>query len=169
MKIYRIIVAALVCLLLFPIVMNVPNSVRASYALSQAAYYDRVKQALNLTSEQESMLEKYGFTIAEMPYEYNPPDEEDPFGAELSTSPGTRFEDFYWQKVYNPDLPVFVTTDSILHLFHVVFDCSLRIIEYRVFYPMIFNVTEYAFQKSLNDYNAIPHDSSVTYWAVRNA
>ena len=169
MKIYRIIVAALVCLLLFPIVLNVPGSVKASYDLSQVAYYDRVKQALNLTFEQESMLEKYGFTVAEMPYEYNPPDEEDPFGAELSTSPGTRFEDFYWQKVYNPDLPVFVTTDSILHLFHVVFDCSLRIIEYRVFYPMIFNVTEYAFQKSLNDYNAIPHDDSVQYWAVRNA
>jgi hypothetical protein len=170
MKICRIAVAILVCLLLFPVVLNVPGSVKASYDLSQVAYCERVKQELNLNAQQESMLEKYGFTIAEMPYEYTPPDEEDPFGGDmLETSPGTRFEDFYWQKVYNPDLPVFVTTDSILHLFHVVFDCSLRMIEYSVFYPMIFNVTEYAFQKSLNDYNLIPHDDSVTYWAVRNA
>ena len=149
MKICRIAVAALLCLLLFSVVLNVPREVKALYDLSQVAYYDRVKQAFSLTAQQESMLEKYGFTIVEMS--------------------DKRFEDFYWQRVYNPDLPVFVTTDSILHLFHVVFDCSLRTIEYSVFYPMIFNVTEYAFQKSVNDYNAIPHDDSVTYWAVRNA
>jgi len=111
----------------------------ASNDLSQVAYYDRVKQALNLTAEQESMLEKCGFTVAQMPYAYDPSIEYDPEGT-FSSSQGTRFEDFYWQQVYNPDLPVFVTTDSILHLFHVVFDCSLRIIEYRVFYPMIYDV-----------------------------
>ncbi len=141
--------ATLVCLLLFPIVLNVPGSVKASYNLSQVAYYDRVKQVLGFTVQQEDMLEKYGFTTVELS--------------------DKRFEDFYWQRVYNPDLPVFVTTDSILHLFHVVFDCSLRTIEYSVFYPMIFNITQYAFQKSVDDYYAIPHDGSVTYWAVRNA
>jgi len=29
--------------------------------------------------------------------------------------------------------------------------------------------TEYAFQQSLNDYNSIPNDDSLSYWAVRNA
>jgi hypothetical protein len=166
-KIHQIIAATLVMLLLFSVILNAPRDAKAAYDLSQVAYYDRVKQALNLSSEQESMLEKYGFTIIEMPYTYTPPNEEDPL--ELETSPGTRFEDFYWQKVYNPDLPVFVTTDSILHLFHVIFDCSLRIVEYQMLYPMILNVTQYAFEKSLSDYYSIPHDDSIQYWAVRNA
>ncbi len=149
MKTRKIVVTILTLLILFTIVPNVPTRAESSYDLSKVAYYDRVKQALNLTAQEESMLEKYGFTTAELM--------------------GKRFEDFYWQNVYNPDLPVFVTTDSILHLYHVVFDCSLRIIEYQVFYPMISDVTQYAFQKSLNDYNSIPHDGSVKYWAIRNA
>jgi hypothetical protein len=66
-------------------------------------------------------------------------------------------------------LPVFVTTDSILHLFHVVFDCSVRILEKEAFYPMILNVSEYAFKTSLNDYNTMAHDGSLKYWAVRNS
>jgi hypothetical protein len=160
MKICRIIAATLVCLLLFSVVLNAPRSVKAAYNLSQVAYYDQVKQALNLTSEQESMLEKYGFTTVELSN-----DSADSF----YFSPWLRFEDFYCTKVYGSDLPVFVTTDSILHLFHVVFDCSLRMIENQTFYPMIFDVTEYAFQKSLSDYNSVPHDGSVTYWAIRNA
>ena len=126
-----------------------PRNVDAANDLSQVAYYDLVKGALNLTSTQEDMLRNYGF-------------------ATIQTS-WKRFEDFYLKQVYNPDLPVFVTTDSILHLFHVAFDSSLRIVEYQVLYPMIFNITQYAFQKSLQDYNSIPHDGSATYWAVRNA
>lgn len=149
MRARQIAVVALVFLMLFPIVSNIPRSVKASYDLSQVAYYDRVKQALGISEEQEEMLEEYGFSISE------------------GFIGG--FEAFYCEKVYRPDLPVFVTTDSILHLFHVVFDCSLRMVEYQTFYPMIFNVTQYAFTESLSDYNSIPHDYSVKYWAVRNA
>lgn len=163
----KITVATLVFLILFTLISNIPGTVRASYDLSQVAYYDRVKGELNLTAQQETMLEKYGFTVLEMPYDYDPLYDDELLGEALS--PWMRFENFYWQKVYNPDLPVFVTTDSILHLFHVVFDCSLRMMEYQTFYPMIYEVTEYSFQKSLSDYNSIPHDGSMKYWAVRNA
>jgi hypothetical protein len=146
----RIIVpATLALLILLTTVSNTGKIVEADYDLSQVAYYEQVKQEFNLTAQQEQMLKEYGFTIAEISYE--------------------RFEDFYYDKVYGPDLPVFVTTDSILHLFHVVFDCSLRMIENQTFYPMISEVTQYAFQKSLNDYNTITHDNSMKYWAIRNA
>jgi hypothetical protein len=146
----QIAVVALVFLMLFTIVSTIPRSVNASYDLSQVAYYDRVKQAIGISEEQEEILKEYGFSIADVAAE--------------------RFEDFYCERVYAPDLPVFVTTDSILHLFHVVFDCSLRMTEYQTFYQMMFNVTQYAFNESLSDYtNSIPHDGSVKYWAVRNA
>ena len=153
MKTRPVAVAALGLLILLATFANIAKDVKAYYDLSQVAYYNQVKQEFDLTAQQEDMLKKYGFTIAQTP----------------NDSPWQRFEDFYLTRVYGPDLPVFVTTDSILHLFHVVFDCSLRMIEDQTFYPMIYGVTQYAFQKSLNDYNAISHDNSVTYWAIRNA
>ena len=153
-------VTALVVLMLLTTVSNVPGSVGASYDLSQVAYYDRVKQEFSLTTQQETMLRNYGFTIVQM---------ENATSSEYDFDLWQRFEDFYFRKVYGRDLPVFVTTDSILHLFHVVFDCSLRMIEDKTLYPMIYGVTQYAFEKSLYDYSGIQHDNSVAYWAIRNA
>jgi hypothetical protein len=135
----------------------VPKTVKASFNLSSVAYYDRVKQVLNLSDQQESMLEKDGFVIVDIS---NTSD---------GLEPWLRFEDFYFDKVYANDLPVFVTTDSILHLFHVVFDCSLKILENQTFCPRILEVTQYAFNSSVNDYHAIPHDGSLKYWAIRNS
>jgi hypothetical protein len=135
--------------MLSTIVLNIPRNVNASYDLSQVAYYNQVKQALGISEEQEEVLKQYGFTITDVNEK--------------------RFEEFYYKRVYNPDLPVFVTTDSILHLFHVVFDCSLRMTEYEHFYPIILDVSQYAFTESLSDYNSIPHDGSVKYWAIRNS
>ncbi len=170
MRARQIAVVALVFLMLFPIVSNIPRSVKASYDLSQVAYYDRVKQVLGISEEQEEMMKEYGFSIAEMnPEGITEQREMMEKNGMISEGFIGGFEDFYCEKVYRPDLPVFVTTDSILHLFHVVFDCSLRMVEYQTFYPMIFNVTQYAFTESLSDYNSIPHNDSVKYWAVRNA
>lgn len=132
--------------------------VRASFDLSKVAYYDQVKQVLSLTSEQESMLQKYGFVSVEIPSV-----------SDYYFDPSLRFEDFYYMKVYANDLPVIVTTDSMLHLFHVVFDCSLRILENSTFYPMILGLTQFAFSAAKDDYASVPHDGSVKYWAVRNS
>jgi len=131
---------------------------RASFDPSHAAYYDEVKRVLWLTQEQELMLKKYGFVSVEIGNR-----------SEYGFDPRLRFEDFYYSLVYTNDLPIFVTTDSILHLFHVVFDCSLKILENQTFYPMILELTQFAFDSSKNDYMNIPHDGSLKYWAVRNS
>ena len=158
MKTRPVSVAALGLLILLATFVNIPRDVKAYYDLSQVAYYNQVKQEFKLTAQQEDMLKKYGFTIAQVSNDSDP-----------TYFPWQRFEGFYYTRVYGPDLPVFVTTDSILHLFHVVFDCSLRAIEDETFYPMIYEVTQYAYEKSLSDYNQTLHDNSVTYWAKRNA
>jgi hypothetical protein len=158
MKGYRIVVASLVFFLLASVVLNIPGFAKATNDLSQVAYYNRVKNVLNLTAQQEAMLQQNGFAI--VPVANNP---------NLWLNANSRFEDFYYGEVYTNDLPVFVTTDSILQLFHVVFDCSLRMQENQTFYPMIFDVTQYAFTTSLSDYNSIQHDGSLRYWAIRNA
>jgi hypothetical protein len=138
---------------------------KASFDASQAAYYEEVKSAFSLTPEQEQMLAKYGFVIAEFDSSaWNTFELED-----VGFHPELRFEDFYFTKVYGPDLPVFITTDSILHLFHVVFDCSLKIIEKQALYAMALDIAQFAYQTSLNDYQSTPNDGSLTYWAVRNS
>jgi Protein of unknown function (DUF3160) len=167
MKTRKVAVAALVFSILLTMFSGISTTAKASYNLEQVAYYDRVKQALNLTAQQESMLQEHGFVVAELPITKNLPTEDEL--DILYDSPWARFEDFYYIQVYNPDLPVFVTTDSMLHLFHVVFDCSLRMIEEETFYPLIRDVTQYAYNRSMNDYSLTPHDGSTRYWAIRNA
>jgi hypothetical protein len=83
--------------------------VNADFDLSNAAYYDRVNSVLGLTPAQQDMLRQYGFVTVSVPNM-------------------TTFENFYGDVVWQHDLPVIVTTDSFLQLFHVVFDCSLRIL-----------------------------------------
>lgn len=157
-RICLISVLILLLLLLSSVGLNTLVLTQASFDLSQVAYYNDVKRALNLTSEQEAMLERNGFVVIEVSNT-----------SEMGLNPGLRFEDFYFSKVYRNDLPVFVTTDSILHLFHVFFDCSLRILENQSLCPMLLGVTKYAFNASLNDYIAIAHDGSLKYWAIRNS
>ena len=110
------------------------------------------------------MLTKYGFVVAELDSTTNMSNIND-----MGFYPELRFEDFYFTKVYVPDLPVFITTDSILHLFHVVFDCSLKLVEKQALYPMALNIAQFAYQTSLNDYTATPHDGSLLHWATRNS
>ncbi len=165
MKTHQVTVIVLVFLMLFTIFSNFSLNAKASYDLSKVAYYDRVEQAFNLTAKQESMLQQHGFVVTEIPNLTNLTSTTD----RRSNIPWMRFEDFYYLQIYNPDLPVFVTTDSMLHLFHVVFDCSLRMTEERVLYSMISEVTQYAFNKAVGDYNSISHDGTVKYWAIRNA
>jgi hypothetical protein len=151
--------------LLFSVNLVTIVPAQASFDTSQAAYYEEVKNAFSFTLEQEQMLEKYGFVVSEFDSSaWNMSEIED-----IGFHPELRFEDFYFSKVYGPDLPVFITTDSILHLFHVVFDCSLKIIEKQVLYPMVLDIAQFAYQKSLNDYQSAPNDGSLTYWAVRNS
>jgi hypothetical protein len=124
--------------------------VHADFDVSNAAYFDRVNGVLGLTSAQKDMLRQYGFVAVPVPNV-------------------TTFENFYGDLVWQHDLPVIVTTDSFLQLFHVVFDCSLRILEKEAFYPMLLNLTSYALNASLADYAVTPHDGSQKQWAIGNA
>jgi hypothetical protein len=166
MKIKKVAKLLLLISLLSSLSLITPVPAKASFDISQAAYYDEVKSVLSISPEQEAMLEKYGFVVVELSaLEHGSNMSEGVF----SFDPALRFEDFYFYQVYRNDLPVFVTTDSILHLFHVVFDCSMKLLENQTLYPMAVEVTQFAFQSSLNDYQTIPNDGSLRYWAVRNS
>jgi hypothetical protein len=158
MRIRAFFAGFLLALILFLSGLNGISFAEGSFDLSKVSYYDEVKSVLRLTPEQELTLERNGFVCVEI-------DNASMEGFE----PSLQFEDFYYSKVYVNDLPVFVTTDSVLHLFHVVFDCSLRILENQTFYPMLVELTQFAFNTSKSEYTSIVHDGSAKYWAVRNS
>jgi len=166
MTIDKVVRALLLVLLLFSLSLTAFLPAKASLNPSEAAFYDDVKSVLSLTPQQEVMLEKYGFVVVELS---TSEPESGMSGEDFGFDPKLRFEDFYFFLVYVNDLPVLVTTDSILHLFHVVFDCSLKILENKTLFPMILEVTQFAFESSLNDYMNVSHDGSLEYWAVRNS
>ena len=123
--------------------------VHADFDISNVAYYDKVNNVLGLSSAQQQMLSQYGFVSVSVPNM-------------------TTFQNFYGDLVWQNDLPVIVTSDSFLQLFHVVFDCSLRILEEATFYPLLLNTTSYAFNTAMSDYAATPHDGSQKQWAIGN-
>ena len=50
------------------------------------------------------------------------------------------------------DIPIFVTSDTLLHLYHIQFDEILKGIEEREFFGKILNLSKALFDKSINDY-----------------
>lgn len=47
-----------------------------------------------------------------------------------------------YKNIKQADLPVFITADSLLHLYHIQFDETLRLIEEKEFYDDIWNITK---------------------------
>ncbi len=69
-------------------------------------------------------------------------------------------------------IPIFVTSDSLLHLYHVQFDEILRCVEESEFFPMLVTMTRALFEESLGQYGSFSGDlkeaarRNVAYFAV---
>ena len=74
-----------------------------------ALYFDSIAIKYNLTGYEKSLIQNYGFMVSERLSE---------------ESFGTAF-----LKIYNKDLPVFISTDAILHAFHISYDRILMDVE----------------------------------------
>jgi len=75
--------------------------------------------------------------------------------------------------VYIPrEIPIFITSDSLLHLYHIQFDETLRQIEEREFYDKIWEISNELLNESIEDYNIYSGDlkeasrRNVAYFAV---
>ena len=86
------------------------SGVQPDVSLKQTAFLDSVREKFNLTPDEWTHLKNFHFMVTER----------------LSYSTfGAAFHD-----VYRKDLPVFITTDAILHPLHKSYDVILRQIEY---------------------------------------
>ena len=81
------------------------------------------------------LLKKNGFVVVDNPF-YNKEDD--------ITAP--------YETIKDQELPVFITTDSLLHLYHIQFDETLRQIEEKEFYNAIWEISKTLLDKSLTKY-----------------
>lgn len=88
-----------------------------SFAPSDARYFDLVNGAFSLTPKEMALLEKNGFVVTDR----------------------LAFTDFTtaYAYVYWKDLPVVVTTDSILHAIHQTYDDLLILVEVQILTPRL--------------------------------
>ena len=54
----------------------------------------------------------------------------------------------------NLEVPIFVSSDSLLHVYHIQFDETLRMVEEEHFYDDLWMISELMLAKSEADYNA---------------
>jgi hypothetical protein len=86
-----------------------PTAAKLSFVPSKARYYPEVERALGLAAGEKQALDTFGLAMVD-------------HGNKLSMGQA-------YLEIYRADLPVFVTTDSILHALHRSYDEILRQIE----------------------------------------
>ncbi|MEA1924252.1 MAG: DUF3160 domain-containing protein, partial [Candidatus Altiarchaeota archaeon] len=97
-----------------------------------------------------SLLEKNGFAVMENPFNK---------GEEYITHP--------YEVLKDRKIPVFITSDSLLHLYHIQFDETLRQIEEKEFYDAIWSISSELLKDSVEGYDAASGDLKEAY--KRNA
>ncbi len=96
------------------------------------------------------LLETNGFVVIDNPFNAREEDITAPYSA-----------------LKDRELPVFITADSLLHLYHIQFDETLREIEEREFYTLIWELSRELLNESVADYDR--YDGELKEAARRNA
>lgn len=103
---------------------------KLSFNPIKAKFYDLVSKKLLLTKEEKEIYQKNGFVSIDHDQRYS-------FGSA-------------YYGIYTRDLPVLVTTDSILHALHKSFDLTLMTLEEQNFYPTVTKVMKKLHQELAN-------------------
>ena len=96
---------------------------------------------ISLSKDALNLLEKNGFVVINNPF--NPKEE-------YITKPYGTLKD--------REIPIFITTESLLHLYHIQFDETLRQIEEKEFYDKIWEISKELLEDSIEKYNSASGD-----------
>jgi len=97
-----------------------------------------LKQFGEFTKEQKELLYKNGFFVS-------PSEEEQLF--------------YVYEKNEYKNIPSFITTDSVLHVYHIFYDYSLRVLENEKLLPVLEELTENMLKKSIYLYNTLKNEN----------
>ena len=99
--------------------------------------YENFTSKLPLSEDATDRLEMNGFVVTKDPFSPNRDDIAAPY-----------------KLIKNLEVPIFVTSDSLLHIYHIQFDETLRSIEEDHFYDDLWTISEMMLARSEADYNA---------------
>lgn len=103
--------------------------------ISDISNYNDFSSVVQLNEKEQNKLEKNGFVVITNPFNQN---------EEIIT-------DVYGQ-LENNDIPIFITSDSLLHVYHIQFDETLRQIEENTFYDALWELNQNLLNESLKTY-----------------
>jgi hypothetical protein len=116
--------------------------------------YDQISSSLNLIKTQEDLIEKNGFAVIEFKIPsvrlLNQPNEEEPVS--------------YYQYLNSKNIPYFITTDTILHLYHIQFDETLKDIEENYFIKDLHDITSALLANTMQGYETLDGDLKEASW-----
>jgi hypothetical protein len=116
-------------------------------SLSQISNLNRLDAIFSLSDEQKQLLSANGFVVRS-------------FGMENDIAEPYNY-------LQDHDIPIFVTSDTLLHLYHILFDQTLKGIEEREFFDTILDLSKTLFDKSIQDYETFT-DPALKEAARRN-
>lgn len=135
-----------------PISVKLPQSFSGGYSLPVDLSTVSNLGDYELSSGQKDALSKNGFVVA-------PPDND----------PNRLYSEFYqgYESLRYETSPLFVTTDSIFHVYHLVFDKMLRDLERNSFIPTLKTLTSTLVQATTAQYDSLK-GSALEDAALRN-
>jgi len=109
-------------------------SISLPISLNDLLYYSDVDDILDLSNNQQELLEKNGFVVV-------------PFNS---------YDDILspYSFIRNNELPLYVTTDTFLHLYHIQFNEILKGLEKRLFYHHILELSHSLYTHSVEQYQS---------------
>ena len=133
-----------------PIVYPSVTGYSLPLAISDIANYEDFSGKIPLSSAALELLRKNAFVVIPTPLDIA---EREIY---LSSSWGATNpkNDFvaYYEALKNIDLPIFITSDSLLHYYHIFFDTTLMRLERDLFYQDIWAISQELLEASQKDY-----------------
>jgi len=113
--------------------------------LDEIRNWDEINAHFNLNDEQKNLLRKNGFVII-------------PYGEidDITT---------VYKNLKNENIPIFVTSDTLLHIYHIQFNEILKNIEEREFFDYLVDLSKAMFERAKKDYEM--HDNPLLKEASR--
>ncbi len=116
------------------VVLKIPDQT-LPYPYETLVNLKEVQSALSISSEAIVKVSENGFTVIKNPFYLHEQDIIAPY-----------------KTLKNSGVPIFVTSDSLLHLYHIQFDKTLRDLEERELYDQIWLLSSGLLSGSLSDY-----------------
>ena len=108
---------------------------------SRISNFSDFSKKISLGTDALNLLENNGFVVINNPFDSKEEDIIQPY-----------------KTLKTREIPIFITSDSLLHLYHIQFDETLRQIEEREFYDKIWEISKELFNDSLEKYSLATGD-----------